>query len=269
MLALKWQNADIIELSWATRSVVTFLSYKNSNWFNFKLWMFYHTMLWTLPQDLSWWILRIDSLLVCNATGADLLDRAKVSSWLYKVTARKALSRHHQSREYLGTVSTVEVGLFLDPLAEFLGVRVDRLARARAHMLSDLGPVLAMEADGVQESLVLVVSPVALPLAYFVLHDHIVLAGGHSRLHTHFTLHSGFLFSGAYYLIASFLLSNCGCLLTFKGTLQALDHLYGLLGWGVWAILVSQEASVAAIECRLFRFKGLSVKKEIGTLALV
>lgn len=67
--------------------------------------------------------------------------------------------------EHSGALRPHEVRLLLDSLPEFLSVRVDRLAGACGHILRDLAPVLAVPVDSLDEALVFLLAPVALPLA--------------------------------------------------------------------------------------------------------
>ena len=71
----------------------------------------------------------------------------------------------------LGTLEAFKIGLLLDTLSEFLSVRIDGLARARPHVTSDLSPILAIHFDGLQEAKMLLIAPVALTTAAFVLDD--------------------------------------------------------------------------------------------------
>ena len=64
--------------------------------------------------------------------------------------------------ENLGAVGPVQKWLLLDALSELLGVRVDRLSRPRRHVPGYLAPVLAEEANSLQEAHMLFVCPVAL-----------------------------------------------------------------------------------------------------------
>ena len=81
-----------------------------------------------------------------------------------------------QSGKYVGVFCATEIRFLFDAFPELLGVRVDRLAGARAHMRGDLAPVLAVEAHGFQEPLVLIIGPIALSLSALVFND--VAIGG-------------------------------------------------------------------------------------------
>lgn len=68
------------------------------------------------------------------------------------------------------TVSTFEICIFFSTLSKFLSVRIDRLAGAGAHMLSDFSPVTPIKPDRIQKALVLTISPVSIAFSPFVVH---------------------------------------------------------------------------------------------------